>query len=81
MEGIKAQVQRASLNRRELKQKGQSKGGMEWSVQSISLFLRVFPTSMRVERQSPLADLFTILWTWLLCPVSGAVVSMVVTAD
>lgn len=50
MEGIKAQVQRASLNRRELKQKGQSKGGMEWSVQSISLFLRVFPTSMRVER-------------------------------
>lgn len=36
MEGIKAPVQRANLNRRELKQKDLSKGGMEWLVQSVS---------------------------------------------
>lgn len=88
MEGIKAPVQRANLNRRELKQKDLSKGGMEWLVQSVSF--SVFPTFMRVERQLPFAPkaclfssalpLITSLWTWLLCPVSGVVIFVVVTA-
>lgn len=51
MEGSRVPVQRVSLNRRKLKQEDLPRGGKEWLVQSVSLFLHVFPAYAGVERQ------------------------------